>query len=83
MRKVNNTTITRYKDGNFWIDIIETPDMYEAMIQHKEYGDASLMFGAPKKQPILPDMTLDVFLDMVERNLDQEKKIYMDQYGED
>ena len=62
---------TRYESGKFWVDIIETRTMYEAWLTRKCYGISTLMFGYFKK-----DMDFDTFVEVVEANLPEDKRIY-------
>lgn len=48
MEKVNNK-ITTYECGiTICVDIVETPDDFEAWIYDKDYGIKELMWGEPK-----------------------------------
>ena len=78
--KLTDTKITRYEDDGFLVDIVETADCYYAWISHESYGVASLMFGVPKKNSTLPDMTFEGFMDMVNANLAQYKDTYTEEY---
>ena len=81
MKKLENITFTRYEDEEFFIDIHEKPDMYEAWLTRKNYGVSSLMFGVPKVQPVDNSvMTPEEFLDMVERNLEEYEAYYDEEY---
>ena len=66
---MKKTTIkmTRYEHGEYYIDIIETAENYEAWIVGKNIGLESLMFGMPKEQ-----QTCKEFLEIVEANLEDE-----------
>ena len=75
--KKTNIKITRYADGEFVIDIVKTKDMngddiYEAWLQHKNYGVSDMMFGYRCK-----DVTYDEFIEMVEANLPDHEINYM------
>lgn len=52
MKRAENQSITRFIDGEWYIDIVETKSKFEAWIQHKNYGVSDLMFSVPKKQKI-------------------------------
>ena len=64
---------TLYEHGDYRVCVIETDDVFEAWLAHKEYGAASLMFGWPKVQPVEPDKvySLNEFLDMVANSLEK------------
>lgn len=81
--EVNVTTYTNMFDDNFhgksylfFVEVIETEDMFEAWIRASELGIASLMFGAPKKQTYTDDVDYDGFVEMVENNFED----YADDY---
>ena len=78
--KLTDTKITRYEDDGFLVDIVETPEEFEAWIGHKSYGVSSLMLGVPKQNPTLPDMTFEMFMDMVNANLAQYKEYYAKEF---
>ena len=78
--KLTDTKITRFEDDGFLVDIVETPELYEAWISHKSYGVSSHMFGIPKKNPTLPDMTFELFMSMVTVHLDMHKYFYAEEY---
>lgn len=70
MRKIN-TTITRYASGEWYIDIVESRDTYEAWLQHRRFGVSELMFGMPKEQ-----QTRDEFMECVSAVLPDYKASY-------
>ena len=78
--KLTDTKITRFEDDGFLVDIVETADYYYAWISHESYGVSSLMFGAPKKNSTLPDMTFEWFMSMVNAHLDEYKDGYVEEY---
>ena len=78
--KLTETKITRYEDDGFLVDIVETADYYYAWISHESYGVSSLMFGVPKKNSTLPDMTFELFMSMVNVHLDMHKYFYAVEY---
>lgn len=47
-RVTNKKTATYNVFGSWYIDIIESDDMFEAWIYLKSYGIKSLMWGSPK-----------------------------------
>ena len=48
MKKVNNKTTTYEYEIKIYVDIVETPDSFEAWIYDKDYGIKELMWGEPK-----------------------------------
>ena len=48
MKKVNNKVTTYEYEIKLCIDIVETPDSFEAWIYDKTYGIKELMWGEPK-----------------------------------
>ena len=81
--KLTDTKITRYEDGNFWVDIVEKSDEYEAWISHKEYGISTLAFGLPKTNTLYDientNLVHSVFLHIVNANLERYKAIYLEE----
>lgn len=43
-------TTTYNADGDWYIDVVETPDEFEAWIWMEPYGHKSFMWGEPKEQ---------------------------------
>lgn len=72
-----DTKIIRFKHGDFFVDIVELDDMYEAWLRHKNYGISDMMFGDPKEYG-----DLNWFLDLVEANLDEYEEGYMEEYAD-
>lgn len=70
--KRTDIKITRYKDGEFYIDIVELESTYEAWLSHNSYGISDLMFGVPKTQ-----QSLHEFVELVEINLVDYERYYM------
>ena len=72
--------VTIYEHGDFRVCVIEKDDMFEAWLAHKEYGNASLMFGWPKMQPPRPDksFSLDEFLEVVANSLEEYEALCAD-----
>lgn len=68
--------IIRFEHGNFWVDIVELEDWYEAWLQHKDYGISDMMFGLGKEND------LDYFLEIVEVNLDEYEEGYIEEYAD-
>ena len=48
--RLTTTSVTRYEDGDYLIDIVEDNELFEAWLSHKDYGISTLMFGVPKRQ---------------------------------
>lgn len=48
MKRVNNEIATYEYKINIRVDIVETPDSFEAWIYDKNYGIKELMWGEPK-----------------------------------
>ena len=48
MKKVNNKITTYEYKIKICVDIVETPDSFEAWIYDKNYGRKELMWGEPK-----------------------------------
>lgn len=71
-----NINIIRFEHENFWVDIVELEDCYEAWLQHKDYGISDMMFGLSK------ETGLDYFLEIVEVNLDEYEEDYMAEYAD-
>lgn len=75
MKKTNISTAT-YQDGDFCIDIVTFPDnYYEAWIYKKDIGVKDLMFG-------MRDMNYDLFLDIVDVNLEEYEVSYEEEHAE-
>ena len=62
----------------FMVDIVETPEEYEAWIYHENVGIKDFMFGGPKSQ----SKDRSDFCDLVEVNLHVQDYIssYIDEY---
>lgn len=63
-RVTGRKTRTYHADGDWYIDIVETEDEFEAWIWMGSYGVKSLMWGSPKQQ-VWGIVTRKDFLDMV------------------
>lgn len=50
MKKIDNITETYWIKDKFLMDIVTTPDSYEAYVYNADYGIKSLMLGLPKDQ---------------------------------
>lgn len=80
MKEINNrfALMGQYSAGDgFLIDVFEnkTEDTYEAWIYHKDYGMKNLMFGMPTTQQRYKE-----FLECVECDIDEQKRIYSEDY---
>ena len=73
-----NIKITRFADGDWFVDVVENEETYEAWLQHKDYGISSLMFGMMKK-----DKTFEEFCETAKMNLDNQKDFYQEEYMDD
>ena len=85
--KRTNAKITRFESGNWYIDIVETKDEFNAWLTRKGYGVSSHMFGSPKTQhpndrPALT-VSFDDFCDLVEGNLREYKALYNEDYADE
>lgn len=74
-----NIKITRYEYKNFWIDIVDKEDTYEAWIQHKLYGIADEMFGVLKEQT----KTEEEMIELINANLFNYIHDYVEEYCEE
>lgn len=80
--KLSTQKITRFTDGKYLIDIVETRSEFEAWIRRSDCGVSDLMFGVPKKQnPEAEKTTFDEFVEMVEANLPFYKKTYVEDHN--
>ena len=72
-----NTTITRFEEGDFWIDIIDCGDTWEAWLTRKDYGVSDLMFGC-SKFPIddIQELDFDNVCELAEKMFPFDVKIY-------
>lgn len=75
-----NIQITRYRHGEFFVDIIvdKAEHHREAWLTHKDYGVSVLMFGADFKQ-----LYHEQFIRLVEANLESKISIYRNEYMEE
>lgn len=77
--KKTKDKITRYIDGDFIIEIVESENEFEAWIGHRNYGVFAEMFAVPKEQ-LENTITQEEFRDMVVADLDRHKSIYQEEY---
>ena len=77
MRQILSTQTAVYDMGEGWrVDIVTTPETYEAWIYHKDYGVKNLLFGTST------DTRFNIFCDMIERNFEEYKQDYINDYME-
>lgn len=76
--KKTGAKITRYESGDYYVDVVELDNVYEAHITRKGYGVTDFMFGAPKEQ-----QSLKKFVEIVEANLDEYKSLYDERHAEE
>lgn len=77
MKRASETKITRYTvDGTkYFVDIITTPDTFDARLGHRDYGPTLYMFGVPKGPHARTERD---FCQMVDANLPE----YLAEYEE-
>lgn len=75
--KKTKQKITRFEDGKFYVDIVETGDGFEAWIAEKDSGLSALMFGVPRRQEGMGDTTFHSFCELVEDNLAEHEANYL------
>lgn len=61
-------------DKEYYIDIIETSETYEAWLYKRNYGFKTLMFGVPITQ-----QSKEVFIDIVTGNVFEYIPMYCDE----
>lgn len=81
MKKVDIKS-TRFEHDDFWVDVIETDYGWEAWITKKNYGVSAMMFGLQKEQKEF-ETTYEEALEIIENNLEEYERGYMEEYGED
>lgn len=52
--KKTDAKVTQYQEGDFLVNIVETDDMFNMWLQHKDYGFSEHMIGLPKNQGKVP-----------------------------
>ena len=77
---VGRKTTTYNPEGDWYIDVIETDDMFEAWIYLGSYGIKSLMWGSPKQQEY-GTVTRKDFLDMVKTNVIYYANGYIEEFA--
>lgn len=75
MVKLNIKTSTYWINNDFLVDIVETPENYEAFLYSKDYSIKMSMFGCPISQ-----QSYDYFLELVETNLQEHIEAYKNEY---
>ena len=88
MLKPTKHKVERYEYEDFYVEIIDLGDMWEAWLRRKDYTISDMMFGWPKVQhPIYkPEgeyFTVEMFIDMVEENLPEYIECYNRDYQEE
>lgn len=73
-------TITLEYNEDYLVDIVITPDEFEAWLYKKGYAIKDMMFGVCRQQ-VGYEETLENFIDMVESNLICQN--YIEHYEED
>ena len=77
--------VTRYVIGEWYIDIVETKDQFEAWLTHKSQGVSDLMFGSPKLQHTKDGEEYKIdneyFCSLVEANMIDYMKIYIEEHS--
>ena len=68
--------ITRYKKGNFFIDIVEGPFEYEAWLSHECYGVSMFMIGEDKEE-VTPEEFMDSVLFVLPDFVDDYRNEFM------
>ena len=75
-----NIQITRYEDGDFYVDIIDNGPDFEAWLTAKEYGVSEMLMACPKDQENGCDVDFYAFLSMVEYTLPLDEDAYAAKY---
>lgn len=83
MQKVHNVVnFVRFEEGNYWIDIIETDDMFEEWITEKDRGVSLMILGVPKKQKNHPDVDAYEFMGWITPKVEDDINFYNEQLEE-
>lgn len=69
--KQTEIKITRFKDGEYFIDIVDDGKTYEAWISESDEANQMFMFGVSQKNE-----SFDRFCKVVESNLPKYKALY-------
>lgn len=78
--KETNIKIRRYEHGDFYIDIVDQGDIFEAWLQHKDYGIAEMMFGICKCVDEYDKLSYEDFLDLVSDALEEYEETYYNEH---
>ena len=73
--KRTNTKIIRFEYDDFWVDVVEHEDYYEAWLTKKGYGISDMMFGELKEYG-----DLNHALSLFEANIEEYIEGYIDEY---
>ena len=76
-RKTTSYRVSDYSD--YIVDIVELSDEWEAWLYHKDYGVKMLMFGFAKKDQNNYPIPQEMFLELVDANVND----YIDDYEEE
>ena len=79
MKKVNNKITTYEYEINIRVDIVETPDKFEAWIYDRNYGIKQLMWGEPKNNMRFNEpytQTFEKFKKLVSANIEDYIESY-------
>lgn len=83
MQKVHNIiNFVRFEESNYWIDIIETDDMFEEWITEKNTTISLMIFGVPKKQNNRPNVDAYEFMNWVTSKIEDDINFYNEQLEE-
>lgn len=72
--------ITQYEDEEFLITILESETSFEARLSHKALAVSELMFELLKENSFCPNMTIELFINIVQANLPRYKEIFVEKY---
>lgn len=83
MQKVQNIiNFVRFEEGNYWIDIIETDDMFEEWIKRKDSAISLMILGVPKKQKNRLNVDAYEFMNWVTSKIEDDINFYNEQLEE-
>lgn len=78
MMLIENKTYTYWVGGNFLVDIVDTPEAYEAYVYNTEYGVKEMMLGCSKEYTTLEDFIKEVEAnDILIPSIESYKEEYM------
>ena len=79
MMLIENKTYTYWIGGNFLLDIVDTPECYEAYIYHTSYGVKSMILGCSKEYTTLQGFIEEVQAkDIIIPAMEYYREDYMD-----